>query len=139
MDPSAWIATVTALGGLVKAWIDARKSGIDLQVAKLEIAKQARVSEQASPTSSKAAILVEGSLVIDEELLSQLVADIVAANKRFASVLNDPRYTPADIDREQESARLSACSHIERIRNFNAGVLPTKELENFCLSFRCSG
>lgn len=40
MDPTPWIVGVTALGNLVKAWIDARKSGIDLQKAKLDIASK---------------------------------------------------------------------------------------------------
>ena len=140
MDPSTWIATVTALGGLVKAWIDARKSGIDLQKAKLEIAKQTNQSEPVTPTTPKKAEVAPGSsLVIDQELLGQLVIDITASKKRFAAAFNDPRYTPADIDREEERARLSVCSHIKRIRQFNAGALPTMELENLSVSFRCGG
>jgi hypothetical protein len=140
MDPSTWISAVTALGGLVKAWIDARKSGIDLEKAKVAIAERSQQSESLAPKISKGAKPAAGSsLVIDQELLGQLIVDINACKKRFAAAFNDPRYTPADIDREEERARLSVCTHIARIRQFNAGKLPSMELENLSQSFRCGG
>lgn len=78
-------------------------------------------------------------MVIDQELLGKLFADIVAAKSRFAAVFTDPRYTPADIDREEERARLCVCAHLKRIREFNAGILPNIEMESLSVSFRCGG
>ncbi len=140
MDPATWIAAVTALGGLVKAWIDAKKSGVDLEKAKLEIGNKVSLQAQQEPIEPQEFDPARRSrIVIDQELLARLVEDILAAKRRFAATFNDPRYTPADVDREEDRARLCVCAHLKRIREFNAGTLPNVELESLGISFRCGG
>ncbi len=136
----SWFESVAALGALVQAWKDAQESGIDLQKAKLDIANSvaSRPQQPAAARSTTEAARSTG-MVIDQELLGKLVADINAAKSRFAAVFTDPRYTPADIDREEERARLSVCAHLKRIRDFNAGALPSTEMESLSVSFRCEG
>jgi hypothetical protein len=134
MEILAWIGGITALANMVKAWMDARKAGLDLTQAKQKVQEQAKpAAKKTRPKKAQAAV----NLVIQPTLLEELVRDINSAAERFSSVFNDPRYTPADIDREQERAKLTVCTHIKRIREFNDGVLPNDELGKIARSFQC--
>jgi hypothetical protein len=130
MDVATWIGSVTALSEMIKVWLETKKTSIELDKARLEIAK---IVEAPKENNSDQNLIT----IIDPELLSELIRDIQAAMDRFAKSFNDPRYTPADIDREEERARLVVCNHLNRIRKFNGDVLPNENLIQLSKSFRC--
>lgn len=135
IDVSTWVAGVTSLAGVAKAWIDLKTSATDLQTAKLDLAKLTSAPAKAGATSAASTAIER--MIIDEEILRAFVDDILSAKRRFVGCINDERYTPADIDREQERARRCVCTHLTKIKEFNAGSLPTPELETLASSFRC--
>ena len=135
MDVTTWVAGITSLAGMAKAWVDLKKSGTDLAKVRLEITKL-EAQPQRAPDQSE----IEGlrKTVIDQELLSTLVEDILSAKRRFYGCINDDRYTPADVDKEEARARRCVCTHLTKVRQFNAGALPSTELESLEVSFRCN-
>jgi hypothetical protein len=137
IDITPWIGSVTALAGMAKAWIELRRAGTDL--AKSREAMNTRTAPAGSDrnTSQSNGDGLAVKVVIDAKLLAALLADVRAAADRFSAAINDPRYTPADIDREEQRAELTVRTHINRIREFNAGQLPSEELRQLALSFRC--
>jgi hypothetical protein len=89
----------------------------------------ARIAETANPQGVH--------VVIDAKLLQALLSDVRNAADRFASAINDPRNTPADVDREQQRAELTIRTHIARTKEFSSSSLPREELEQLAVSFRC--
>ncbi len=133
MMTSTWIAGTTALASMVKAWKDARVEGLDLIEAKL------RVHHGARPAAGKPHAVKEratANLAIHPTLLAALVGEMNSAVVRFSAVFNDPRYTPADIDREQERAKDTVCTHIRKIMECNGGVLPNEILRKLSRWFQ---
>jgi len=150
MNMTDWASSITAVAGLTKAWLDVRKSGLDLTKARQEMSKALPVepvkSQDAARQETSDALPVKpvnsqepirGELVIDEKMLAAFVQEIDGARTRFIGSINDPRYSPADIDREEQRARLVVCAHLKRIREYNAGSFPTPELANVAKSYRC--
>jgi len=125
MDVLDWIKGVTAVAQMVKAIIDARKSGGDLNSSIDQIQEENET-------------LDTHNLVIGDDLLKAFVKDISKSNQRLVNALNDPRYTPAQLDQEEEIAKKSICVHISKIEQFNGGVLPSDNLKRIKASF-CSG
>lgn len=140
LEPTAWIGAVTSLAGLVKSWLEARKSGVDLEKARTELSKAksgtslGTLSVPLVPSAEREEVR---GMVISDSLLRSLIQDIEKAQARFVACFDDPRYSPADIDKEQEIAKRSVCAHLRRIQEFNAGTLPTQALRDVCVSFRC--
>ena len=130
----SWILGITALANMVKAWQDARRSGCELEKAREQASD---VSKEGDYTVGAAEQKVAADLVIDEGLLTALVEDINTAGDRFRNCINDKRYTPAQIDQEEETARAKICTHLGKVREFNDGKLPAAGLETMWTSWRC--
>lgn len=137
MDPVTWISGITALASMVKAWSEARKAGLDLEAARERVRSIRGKGLQGSYELGTSESNLAKRLIIKESLLKTLVKDIEGAGQRFEKSINDPRYTPADIDREHKVARLSICTHLNRIRDFNAGQLPQGDLKQMWTSWNC--
>ena len=125
MDFLVWINSVTATIKLIEAWKKTRQSGIELEEALSEVDE-----EIISPE-------VVSDIVISQGLLEAFIQDINEAEKRFTTCINDPRYTPAQIDQEQEIATKKICIHLGKISNFNGGILPSQWLIQVSNSFQC--
>ena len=137
IDITPWIGSVTALAGMSKAWLEVRKAGVELTKAREIVVKRVTTEASAASRTVDSSTPQPVVVVIGAQLLESLVSDVRAAAERFAKAINDPRYTPADLDREQERAELTVRAHIKRIKEFNAGALPNEELRQLALSFRC--
>jgi hypothetical protein len=137
VDISPWIGSVTALAGMAKSWLEVRKATVDL--AKARETLESRVEPAPTSTSVTGRPPDEQAIevVIDPNMLDAFLLDVRNAANRFTNAINDPRYSPADIEREQERAQLTVRTHIARIKEFNAGILPTDELRKIAASFRC--
>lgn len=135
MDILSWIQSVTALANMLKAWLEARKAGLDLTKARASATQAATqgVEFTVGPTEKQFAL----DLIIDPTLLAAYEKDIRQAQDRFVGAINDLRYTPAQLDQEQEIARATICTHLRRLKEFNNGQLPSGSLERIWLSWRC--
>ena len=126
MDVLAWIGGVTSLANMIKAWLEARKAGLDVDEARARVVDAVNAGEyEVGGTEEELA----SGLVIDESLLEAFIEDIGKAQERFSAAINDIRYTPAQLDQEQERARVSICTHLQKIREFNDDALPTGSLD----------
>ena len=78
--------------------------------------------------------------VIDVNILNAIYDKVDNAKLRFVKALNDPRYTPADLDKEETIAGREICEALEMIKRHNRNQLPDiKALNEVWLSFRCDG
>jgi len=134
MDPTQWLAALTSLGAMATAWLEARTAHLEFETAKKEVIVAGASAAAGAPSEERE---FASELVISQDLLSALIADVEKAQTRFASVFVDVRYTPAQVDQEEQIARATICRHLQRIRDFNAGKLPGKRLEKLWDSFRC--
>ena len=134
VDPIIWITGVTALANMVSAVADALRSNVELdsvRQAANDSLKKGRFSIGESDIKSME------EMVISEELLQAFIEDIENAQRRFTKAINDPRYSPAEIDREEQRAQLTICEHLRRVKTYNYGRLPGSELNHVAESFRC--
>ena len=78
--------------------------------------------------------------VIDENILNAIYNKVDNAKSRFVEALNDPRYTPADLTKEETIVSHEICEALEMIKRHNRDQLPDiKALNEAWLSFRCNG
>jgi hypothetical protein len=133
VDVAIWFGAVTALAQMVKAYHEARVAGLKREEA-VQQSQEARRLDKLTATQS----LNSMQLVISPSLLDVFIQDIKAAEDRFTNVINDPQYTPAQVDQEEARARLTICTHLERITQFNGGQLPLSQLETVSKSFGCN-
>ena len=131
MDAVAWISSVTSFAALAKAWLEARKAGLELAEAR------AKANEAGNRAPEVTSDLDVSNLVISQDLLDAYAQDIRSAESRFSAAINDPRYTPAQLSQEEEIARISICTHLGKISDFNGGALPAPELVRLFSSWRC--
>ena len=83
---------------------------------------------------------VEKFEVIDENILNAIYNKVDKAKSRFIEALNDPRYTPADLIKEETIVSREICEALEMIKRQNRNRLPDiKALNEAWLSFRCNG
>jgi hypothetical protein len=134
MDAVTWITLVTQLAGMSKAWLEARKAGLEFDAAKKKV-RSARTKPRRKISASESDF-AEG-LVIRKSTLKVLIKDIEQAERRYEACFDDPRYTPADIDSETRRAKLTICTHLQRIRDFNEGRLPAGDLERSWKMWDC--
>lgn len=127
MEIITWISGITAAAKLVEAWNKARKSGDEFK----KVLEETNSKQESSVAEEKI------DLVISDDLLQAFVKDINSASKRFSDCINDPRYTPAQIDQEQDIAKKSICTHLGKITELNQGILPNAELIRISKSFQC--
>ena len=131
MDITTWITTVTAVANMLKAWMDARKSGLDFDQAK----SKALSAQTAGDFSDDSPDL--GQMTISDSLLEAYIEDISNAEKRMVASINDPRFTPAEKEKEETVAQKSICVHLGKIKQYNAGSLPSAALERIWNSYGC--
>jgi hypothetical protein len=121
VDPIIWITSITAFANMVKALAEAHRSTTDLNQLR-QVAADAKDHGEFSLDESDIAEAQE--MVISDRLLQTFVEDIENAERRFDESIEDPRYTPADVDHEEERAKRMICAHLARIRDYNNGELP---------------
>ena len=135
MDVLTWINGITAFANLLKAWLDARKSGLDLHKAREAATKASAENVEFSVGRTEKELASQ--LVIDETLLAAYEKDIRQAQDRFIRVINNPRSTPAQLDQEKEIARVSICKHLRAVRELNSDQLGSAALERIWESWKC--
>jgi len=78
--------------------------------------------------------------VIDNNILDALCNKVENAKSRFVEALNDQRYTPADIAKEETVLSLEVCEALQTIKRLNRDRLPNiEQLNHAWESFTCGG
>jgi len=55
----------------------------------------------------------------------------------LVKTINDPRYTPAEREKEEAVAQKSICVHLGKIKQYNAGAMPVSDLDRIWKSYDC--
>jgi len=132
MEVAAWIETLTALAGMVSAWLSLREK---LTSKDFPTPNQREAVTNLGKAAATAVAIP--NLIVDETILRAVIEDVKAREARFAAAIRDPMKTTEEIDQEQADARRGICIHLQRLQELNAGELPTDDLKRMWLSFDC--
>lgn len=121
------ISGISALASVVEAWRSAQKIGEKLTPKQIDDADLPLPGVEAS----------ELGRVINEGILNTILANIETARGRLKEALKDPSNSNQAKDHEVKIAAATICAELARIRQLNAGVLPSKELKELWISHNC--
>ena len=142
MDPittaSLIISGISALASVVQAW----KAGRELSESYIEETLESSSSSSSASLEELSTLTPSASAhaiaVIDPSLLDVMLFNVEKERENLKDALIDEANSNQERNRAVKIASSRICGELKRIKDLNAGVLPTEELKQMAVSFGCS-